>query len=204
MMPLRYHKRRLADIRDYSVKYKDGAQAVLEGTTFEINQGDRIALHGSNGCGKSTLIKMILQKAGIFGMEMPVTESGTCNVASGLTISYVNQDTTMLKGSIRDFCEKRDLEESLLCSILRQMDVDRAQFQKDIAEYSEGQKKKLLIAASLMTPAHLYIWDEPLNYIDVFSRMQIEKLLLEEKPTMLFVEHDERFREQIATRTILL
>lgn len=53
-----------------------------------------------------------------------------------------------------------------------------------------------------MTPAHLYIWDEPLNYIDVFSRMQIEKLLLAYRPTMLIVEHDARFREQIATQTI--
>lgn len=49
--------------------------------------------------------------------------------------------------------------------------------------------------------AHLYIWDEPLNYIDIFSRMQIEKLLLKYKPTMLFVEHDVRFREKIATKT---
>lgn len=50
----------------------------------------------------------------------------------------------------------------------------------------------------------LYIWDEPLNYIDVFSRMQIEKLLLDYQPTMLFVEHDVRFREKIATKTIEL
>lgn len=50
--------------------------------------------------------------------------------------------------------------------------------------------------------AHLYIWDEPLNCIDIFSRMQIEKLLLEYKPTMLFVEHDMRFREKITTKTI--
>ena len=61
-----------------------------------------------------------------------------------------------------------------------------------------------MLAASLMTPAHLYIWDEPLNYIDVFSRMQIEKLLLEYQPTMLFVEHDARFREKIATKTIAM
>ena len=59
-------------------------------------------------------------------------------------------------------------------------------------------------AASLATPAHLYIWDEPLNYIDVFSRMQIETLLLEYQPTMLFVEHDAGFCRRIATKTIRL
>ncbi len=71
-------------------------------------------------------------------------------------------------------------------------------------DFSEGQKKKVLIAASLITPAHLYIWDEPLNFIDVFSRMQIEKLILGAQPTMLFVEHDVRFCEKVATTSVRL
>ena len=110
----------------------------------------------------------------------------------------------MLKGGISEFCRQRNLEESLFCAILRQLDMERTQFLKDMEDYSEGQKKKVLIAASLLTPAHLYLWDEPLNYIDVFSRMQIEKLLLTYQPTMLFVEHDVRFREKIATKTVEL
>ena len=91
------------------------------------------------------------------------------------------------------------MDKSLFCTILRQLDFERTQFLKNMEDYSEGQKKKILLAASLLTPAHLYIWDEPLNYIDVFSRMQVEKLLLEYQPTMLFVEHDVRFCEKIAT-----
>ena len=59
-----------------------------------------------------------------------------------------------------------------------------------------------MIAASLLTPAHLYIWDEPLNYVDVFSRMQLEKLIQEYSPTMLIVEHDVRFAEEMATKTV--
>lgn len=50
--------------------------------------------------------------------------------------------------------------------------------------------------------AHLYIWDEPLNYIDIFSRMQIEDLILRYQPTMLIVEHDVRFQEKIATKVV--
>ena len=60
----------------------------------------------------------------------------------------------------------------------------------------------MLIAGSLLTPAHLYIWDEPLNYIDVFSRIQIENLILKFQPTMLVVEHDVRFRDKIATKIV--
>ena len=62
----------------------------------------------------------------------------------------------------------------------------------------------LLLAASLATPAHLYLWDEPLNYIDVLSRRQIEELLLEASPTMILVEHDRVFLENVAQRQIEL
>lgn len=136
--------------------------------------------------------------------EMRVCETGICQTASGLVVSYVSQDTSMLKGGISRFCMERGLDESLFCAILRQLDMERVQFAKNMEEYSEGQKKKILLAASLMTPAHLYVWDEPLNYIDVFSRMQIEKLLEEYQPTMLFVEHDARFRKMVATRVVEL
>lgn len=204
IMPLIHHKKILVNARNYSLRYTDSEQPVFMNLTFSIHQGDRIAIHGENGCGKSTLIKMILQHSGNADTHLPVIESGICETASGLVISYVNQDTSMLKGSIRTFCTKRNLDESLLCAILRQLDMERVQFLKNIEEFSEGQKKKVLIAASLLSPAHLYIWDEPLNYIDVFSRMQIEKLLLHYQPTLLFVEHDIKFRETIATSEIRL
>lgn len=204
IMPMEHHKKTLINIREYSLRYKDADKEVFTDLTFTLSKGERIALHGENGCGKSTLLKMILQKAGTLGEELPVTESGTCETASGLVISYINQDTSMLKGSISEFCKEQNLEESLFCSVLRQLDMERVQFLKNMEDYSEGQKKKVLIAASMLVPAHLYVWDEPLNYIDVFSRMQIEKLLLDYRPTMLFVEHDVRFREKIATRVVEL
>ena len=117
-------------------------------------------------------------------------------------ISYINQDTGFLKGSLTQFCKSQKLDKSLFFALLRQLDLEREQFSKNMEEFSEGQKKKVLTAASLQTPAHLYIWDEPLNFIDVFSRMQIEALILKYRPTMLLVDHDVRFRENIATRII--
>lgn len=202
LVPLSHHKETLVNIREYSIQYTDAAHPVFTDLTCSIRRGDRIALHGENGCGKSTLIKMLLKKAGINDNDLPVLETGVCETASGLIISYINQDTSGLKGSIPAFCTKRHLDHTLFCSILRQLDFERVQFSKNMENYSEGQKKKVLLAASLLTPAHLYIWDEPLNYIDVFSRMQIENLLLACQPTLLFVEHDVRFREKIATETI--
>jgi len=92
----------------------------------------------------------------------------------------------------------------LFKAILRKMDFERIQFEKDIRDFSGGQKKKVLIAKSLCKRAHLYIWDEPLNFIDVYSRMQIEQLIKEFSPTMIFVEHDRAFRDSVSTKTVQL
>lgn len=67
---------------------------------------------------------------------------------------------------------------------------------------SAGQKKKLLLARSICEPAHLHVWDEPMNYIDVISRMQLETLLKDFRPTILFVEHDKAFCQNVATGTV--
>ncbi len=71
--------------------------------------------------------------------------------------------------------------------------------EEDVSTYSQGQKKKIMIARSLCQRAHLYVWDEPLNYLDIYARMQIERLLVEFAPTMIFVEHDEAFVNGVAT-----
>ena len=91
-------------------------------------------------------------------------------------------------------------DETLFKAILRNMDFTRDLFDRPLEQMSQGQKKKVLLARSLCTPAHLYIWDEPLNYIDVLSRVQLEKLILDSGPTILLVEHDVRFLEKVCTR----
>ncbi len=121
-----------------------------------------------------------------------------------MLISYVSQDTSYLSGNLSDYALQNEIDESLFKAILRKLDFSRSQFEKDMENFSEGQKKKVLIAKSLCEKAHLHIWDEPLNFIDVISRMQIENLLLEFKPTIIFVEHDSMFCNNIATEKIYL
>ena len=110
----------------------------------------------------------------------------------------------MLNGALSEFAEANHIDESLFKAILRKMDFSRIQFEKKMEDFSAGQKKKVLIAKSLCEQAHLYVWDEPLNFIDIYSRMQIEQLIAEFSPTMLLVEHDIAFREAVATRVIPL
>ena len=135
---------------------------------------------------------------------MEIDFTGYLNKASGLKISYVSQETDELQGDLSDYADRYGIDESQFKTILRKMGFMRDQFEKNMADFSGGQKKKVLIARSLCEKAHLYIWDEPMNYIDVLSRMQIEDLLLTYQPTLLFVEHDARFCSRIATKVIEL
>lgn len=191
---LDYHSDRLAELDDVSIFY--GEKTACRGVSFNIEKGDRIALSGRNGSGKSSLIKLI------YGEDISYT--GIFRLASQLKISYVSQDTSHLNGNLTGYARENDIDESLFKAILRKLDFSRVQFEKDMSDFSGGQKKKVLIARSLCEKAHLHIWDEPLNFIDVLSRMQIEELLLEYTPTILFVEHDIEFRRNIATKVVEL
>ena len=202
LTPLAYHKEVLIRAKELSLRYEDSDRPLCQDLSFEIRRGERLFLCGRNGCGKSSLIRLILAAAGMEEEDHRVKEDkllfeGELYAAPGLRVSYISQDTSFLNGTIKDFCRREGLEESLYFAVLRQLDVDRREFERNMEDFSEGQKKKILIAASLVTPAHLYIWDEPMNYIDVFSRMQIEKLILQYWPTMLLVDHDIRFMEKI-------
>ncbi|SDT52574.1 lincosamide and streptogramin A transport system ATP-binding/permease protein [Paenibacillaceae bacterium GAS479] len=191
---LPYYKNQLVELESVSIYY--GEKVVCSEVNFTIGQGERIALAGKNGSGKSSLIKLIC------GDELSYT--GTFRKGSQLKISYVSQDTSHLEGNLTDYARQNGIDESLFKAILRKLDFARIQFEKDISAFSGGQKKKVLLAHSLCEKAHLHIWDEPLNFIDVISRMQIEELLLEHTPTLLFVEHDREFCNNIATKVVEL
>lgn len=192
---LEHHSRRLVTLTDVGICY-EGAAPLLEHLDLEIFRGDRIALSGKNGCGKTSLMKLIL------GEEIPHT--GEVWTAGDLRISYISQDTSFLNGTLPELALRYGIDHALLLTVLKKLGLERVQFEKRIEDYSEGQKKKVLLAKSLCEPAHLFLWDEPLNFIDIFSRMQLEDLLLSCQPSMIFVEHDRTFREKVATKIISL
>lgn len=194
LYPIEYHTNLLAAFSDVAVLY-DGRQ-ICRSVSFQVREGERIFIEGKNGSGKSSLLKLL--------SGHPIEHTGTLTIGSGLVISYVPQDTSHLMGTLAVFSEENGLDESLFKAVLRKMDFERVQFEKDMKDFSEGQKKKVLLAKSLCEKAHLYVWDEPLNFIDVYSHRQIEQLIESFSPTMLLVEHDIAFREATATKTIKL
>ncbi|GKU77476.1 ribosomal protection-like ABC-F family protein [Paenibacillus sp. L3-i20] len=191
---LAYSKSELFALDDVTIYYGD--RPVCENIHLTIEQGDRLAISGPNGSGKSSLLRLLC------GEELSYT--GTFRREPHLKISYVSQDTSHLRGSLSDYAAEHNVDESLFKAILRKLDFARIQFEKDMGALSGGQKKKVLLARSLCEEAHLHIWDEPLNFVDLISRMQIEELLLQYAPTIVFVEHDSEFRDRVATKVIEL
>ena len=187
--------------KDVLIKVVNGCveydgRVVCDHVNFTLRRGERLSLTGSNGCGKSSILKALV------GMGSSLT--GEVSIAPNLVISYVPQQTDDLSGSVKDFISRAGVDETLFKAILRNMDFTRDLFERPLERMSQGQKKKLLLARSLCIPAHVYIWDEPLNYIDVLSRVQLEGLLTEYQPTMLLVEHDVMFLERVCTQTLAL
>lgn len=187
------HHRQLLRVEDLTLRY---TEPLFQPLTFEVNQGEQVALVGRNGSGKSSIIQALL---GTFTGEV----TGTIYLPP-VTVSYVRQNYEDNRGSLQSFAEENQLDYQDFLWNLQKLGMEREVFTQLIEQMSMGQRKKVELAKSLATPAELFIWDEPLNYLDVFNHQQIEALLLDVRPTLLVVDHDQSFLQKVATRQIQL
>ena len=179
-------------VHDMSFSY--GTKVILNKMSFEINKGDRIWLRGENGAGKSTLLDILNGQI--------TTREGYIHKHSELRISRAYQDMPVLKGLVSDYLEQYKTELTGFVRMLDYFNMDVAYLDRRIETLSEGERKKLDIARALSSDAPLFIWDEPLNYMDYHFRIQLEEAVLKYEPTIIFVEHDRTFAHKIATKMI--
>lgn len=194
LTPLPWRGGRLMLLHQVQLFY--GKEPVCRPLDLELCPGGRVAVVGANGSGKSTLLKLLqgqnIQREGLF------------RCSPELKVSYLPQDCSGLSGFPEDLAEQWGIDKTKFFTLLKKLDLTPDTWQRPMEGYSLGQKKKVMLAASLCENAHLYLWDEPLNYIDLWSRMQIEQLILESCPTIVFVEHDRAFCRKLATKTLRL
>ena len=191
--PIRHASRTLFNLLDVCFSYEDGINTISH-LNLNLIQGKRLALMGHNGVGKSTLLKLLT------GALQPT--SGSISKPDDLIISVLPQEMRLVAGTAFEIAQNEGVETDYFLAILRKLGFPREAFTRDARSFSMGQQKKLLLAASMAKQAHIYLWDEPLNYIDLESREQIEAMLSQTSATMVFVEHDRHFVNQVATDAV--
>jgi lincosamide and streptogramin A transport system ATP-binding/permease protein len=188
------HRNPVLRVQNFTLSY--GNQPLFHPITFELYQGEQVALVGPNGSGKTSILNYLIQQ------QLASTVSGEMVIPQGLSKSIIRQNHEVNIGLLKDFANDLHLNYTLFLNNLRILGFERDVFNVPIEQMSNGQKKKIEFAKSLGIPAEFYIWDEPLNYLDVINQKQIETMILAYKPTLLFVEHDPSFISTIATKTV--
>ena len=183
-------------VKNLNIKYGD--REILNDVSIDIYQGEKLALIGKNGSGKTSFIKSILGEVECFG---DVKIGGSVNIGylpqlltfdndKESLLSYVSNNTMLKEESARRLLAKFDFYKD---------DVERS-----VGSLSGGEKIRLKLACMLEKDVNTLIFDEPTNHIDVYTREVLEDVLKEFKGTILFVSHDRYFINNIATGIIEL
>lgn len=185
-------KDKLISVEKASLSFE--GKIIFEDFSLDVFNGERVALTGDNGSGKSSLINAIKKELCLDG--------GSIYIPRAINIYYSNQIPLWKSGMLRDHLKRENTDETKFRSILGVMGAWGELFERPLETFSKGELKKVELCRSFISPANILIWDEPLNYLDVMSREQLEEVILEFEPTMLFTEHDKAFVENVATKVV--
>lgn len=153
---------------------------LVEDLNLQIISGRVYKVNGRNGSGKTSLLSLLGNKE--FKNQI--------NYLSNIKISTIAQINEGANIQLEIYCQIRKLDLTKISTILINLGMKRIDFTTNLSEWSQGQLKKLAIATSISTSAHLYIWDEPFNYLDIIARTQIINLIENTEMTLIVVEHD--------------
>ncbi|SHK74095.1 ribosomal protection-like ABC-F family protein [Desulforamulus aeronauticus] len=185
-------------IRAHQLAKAYGSNVVFEDLSFTIGRGEKVALLGENGSGKTSLIKILC------GVDRNF--QGQLSLDSALRIGYFSQEFEELK-AYRTILESvttvdkstEDLRTLLACLLFRKDDV-----YKKIKGLSMGEKSRVAFARLILSGANFLILDEPTNYLDIAAKEKIEEVLEQYAGGILFVSHDIYFVQRIAAKIMLL
>lgn len=176
------------------------SEPVSENISFRVTRGESIALVGTNGIGKSTLLKTIVKKLS------PLT--GDIQYGTNVTIGYYDQEQAELTSNKRVLNELWDeyplMNEKDIRTVLGNFLFSGDDVLKDVSSLSGGEKARLSLAKLMLQKANLLILDEPTNHLDLDSKEILENALIDYPGTLLFVSHDRYFINRIATKVIEL
>jgi ATP-binding cassette subfamily F protein 3 len=180
-------------INEFTFRYDTGQKPLFQHVSFEVNRGERIALVGPNGVGKTTLLKVILGRL--------TAESGSIRHGTNVQIGYYDQEQANLSSSKSVLQELWDeypgVNEKDIRTVLGNFLFSGDDVLKPVHALSGGEKARLALAKLMMQQANLLILDEPTNHLDIDSKEVLEAALADFPGTIIFVSHDRYFINKI-------
>jgi len=192
----------VAEVDDIRFSY-DG-RTIISGFSTTIMRGDRIAIIGPNGCGKTTLIKLLL------GELHP--DSGSVKLGTQLDIAYFDQLRSQLneEASVIDNVAEGSTRITIgdqskhVIGYLQDFMFTPDRAQMPVKALSGGERNRLLLAKLFTRPANILVMDEPTNDLDVETLELLEELLLNFQGTLIIVSHDRAFLNNVVTSTLII
>ncbi len=178
-----------------------GEKILLRDVVLYINEGDKIGIVGINGTGKSTLLKIAAQIEDADRGEIIKNQSDRiCYLPQN---PVFEQNTSVLEQIfLNASTDTKQLMEYEAKTILNKLGI--TEFDKDVNLLSEGQRKRVAIAAALVNPCELLILDEPTNHLDNDMILWLEKYLIKYTGSILMVTHDRYFLDRVSNRIVEL
>lgn len=177
-----------------NIKITYGEQEVLNFEKFRLYEGDRIGLVGANGAGKTTLLNMIISRNQV--SVVPQTRIGYVSQ----NLAEIDAGKTVLQNALSVSIQKEDITRIILARLL----LTGRDMNKKASDLSGGERMKLAFAMLFVSNVNVLILDEPTNYMDLPSIEALEKLLQEYEGTLLFVSHDMKFVDNVATQKLII
>ncbi|WP_099157750.1 ABC-F family ATP-binding cassette domain-containing protein [Virgibacillus ndiopensis] len=185
-------------INDLSFRYDDENEPLFSNVKLHVNRGERIALVGPNGVGKTTLLKTIL------GKLKPT--SGTLQLGTNVQVGYYDQEQTNLTASktiLQELWDEHPLiNEKDIRTVLGNFLFSGDDVLKLVHSLSGGEKARLSLAKLMMQQANLLVLDEPTNHLDIDSKEVLEAALMDFPGTIIFVSHDRYFINKITDQVV--
>lgn len=175
-------------------------QVLFDDLNFEIKRGERVALIGDNGTGKTTILKIL--------NEMVFADHGTVMLGTNVHVGYYDQEHQVLHMEKNLMEEISDAYPSLtnteIRNVLAAFLFTGDEVFKRVGDLSGGERGRVSLAKLMLSEANLLILDEPTNHLDITSKEILEQALNRYTGTVLFVSHDRYFINQVATRILNL
>ena len=193
--------RGLLRAEDLVVGYSED-RPLTEELSFELSAGDRLAVLGPNGCGKTALLRTALG-------EIPPLCAPLCGgvrLAPSAKVGYFDQDNRLVPPHLTalEAVLGTERDETLARTVMGRMGVRRETVNKPVAKLSSGERAKVLLAGIILGDNNLLVLDEPTNYLDIETQDVLLEALKDFPGGILFVSHDRYFVDALATETLTL